>query len=104
MKILITGIAGFIGANLAEHLLDLGHEVVGIDSFTDYYDPALKKMNAADITAKGAIVYNQDLATDDLTDSLDNVEIIYHLAGQPGISATTPFEKYLHNNIIRLNN
>lgn len=100
MKILITGIAGFIGSNLAEHLITLGHEVVGIDSFTDYYDPALKKMNAADITAKGAKIYNLDLAADDLTNSLDNVEIIYHLAGQPGISATTSFESYLHNNII----
>ncbi|GJM39936.1 MAG: putative UDP-glucose epimerase YtcB [Ardenticatenaceae bacterium] len=100
MKILITGIAGFIGSNLAEHLLSLGHEVVGIDSFTDYYDPALKKLNAADITAKGAIIYNKDLATDDLTEPLDNVEMIYHLAGQPGISATTSFEKYLHNNVV----
>lgn len=100
MKILITGIAGFIGSNLADHLLNLGHEVVGIDSFTNYYDPALKKMNAADITAKGAIIYNKDLAADDLTESLDNVEMIYHLAGQPGISATTSFEKYLRNNVI----
>ena len=43
MKILITGTAGFIGFHLANRLLDLGHQVVGLDNFNDYYAVQLKK-------------------------------------------------------------
>ena len=46
MRYVVTGAAGFIGSHLAEALQAAGHEVVGIDSFTDYYDPALKERNA----------------------------------------------------------
>ncbi len=42
MKILITGTAGFIGFHLAKKLLELGHEVVGLDNINDYYDINLK--------------------------------------------------------------
>ena len=43
MTVLVTGAAGFIGMHVAERLLDLGHAVVGLDSLTPYYDPALKR-------------------------------------------------------------
>lgn len=43
MRILLTGAAGFIGSYTAEKLLQLGHEVIGIDNLNDYYAPALKK-------------------------------------------------------------
>jgi len=42
MKILVTGTAGFIGSHLATKLLDLGHEVIGLDNINDYYDVNLK--------------------------------------------------------------
>lgn len=100
MKILVTGIAGFIGSHLAERLLALGHTVVGIDNFNDYYAPALKQLNAADVTAAGAQIHTLDLASDNLTAALEGVEFIYHLAGQPGISATTPFDDYVRNNLV----
>jgi UDP-glucuronate 4-epimerase len=45
MKILVTGAAGFIGSNLAEKLARRGDEVVGLDNFNDYYDPAKKRAN-----------------------------------------------------------
>ncbi len=45
MKILVTGAAGFIGSNLAEKLAKRGDEVVGLDNFNDYYDPAKKRAN-----------------------------------------------------------
>ncbi len=100
MKILVTGAAGFIGSHLSERLIDLGHEVVGIDCFTPYYDRVLKDLNAVDIKAKGVKLINKDLVTDDLTEYVDGTEVVYHLAAQPGISATEPFETYLNNNII----
>lgn len=45
MKVLVTGAAGFIGSNLAEKLAGRGDEVVGLDNFNDYYDPAKKRSN-----------------------------------------------------------
>jgi len=100
MKIVVTGAAGFIGSHWAEKLAREGHEVVGIDNFNDYYDPALKERNAADVSAAGARIERLDLAEADLTAVLANTDFIYHLAAQPGISATTSFETYMRNNLI----
>lgn len=47
MRILLTGAAGFIGSNLADRLLDSGHNVLGLDNFNDFYDPAIKRANLA---------------------------------------------------------
>ena len=44
-KAVVTGAAGFIGSHLCERLLDEGYSVTGIDSFTDYYDPEIKREN-----------------------------------------------------------
>ncbi len=49
MTILITGGAGFIGSNLARTLLERGETVVALDNFNDYYDPAIKRRNAAEL-------------------------------------------------------
>jgi len=100
VKILITGAAGAIGSHLAERLLDLGHEVIGIDSFKTYYDPSIKKINAADVEAKGGKIYDIDLVDGDFGHLLKGVEVIFHLAAQPGISSSTPFNTYLEDNII----
>lgn len=45
MTILVTGAAGFIGSNLTETLLQRGEQVIAIDNFNDYYDPARKRAN-----------------------------------------------------------
>ncbi len=47
MKVLVTGAAGFIGSNLCDTLLARGDEVVAVDNFNDFYDPARKRANAA---------------------------------------------------------
>ncbi len=100
MKILITGAAGFIGSHLAENLVQSGHQVSGLDCFTDYYSHELKSLNRDSICSQGVRFDTIDLAKDDLRSVLEEIEIVYHLAAQPGISASTPFDLYLRNNII----
>ncbi len=51
MRILVTGAAGFIGSNLAEALLRRGDEVAGLDNFNDFYDPARKRANVAQLAS-----------------------------------------------------
>jgi UDP-glucuronate 4-epimerase len=94
MRYVVTGAAGFIGSHLAEALLARGHDVVAVDSFSDYYDPALKEENAA-----GLDVVRVDLAEVDL--DLDGVDGIFHLAGQPGVRSFGPaFVDYLRDNVL----
>ncbi len=99
MKILVTGAAGFIGTNLALRLKSLGHDVIGIDAFTDYYNVKLKELNADDLKAQGVKVHRLDLAEDDISKYLEDIEVVYHLAAQPGISQKPTFEDYVKNNI-----
>jgi nucleoside-diphosphate-sugar epimerase len=100
MRVLVTGSAGFIGSHLAERLLAAGHAVVGVDCFTDYYDTRIKEINVSDAVTGGMTLLRNDLATDDLADAVRGVEAVFHCAAQPGISAQTPFETYLRNNVI----
>jgi nucleoside-diphosphate-sugar epimerase len=103
MKIVVTGAAGFIGSHLAETLAKQGHTVVGIDSFTDYYAARLKQVNADEIEAAGVTLHRLDLATDDLTSALQDVEFVFHFAGQPGISAAVPMADFVRNNLVTMN-
>jgi len=94
MRYAVTGAAGFIGSHLAESLVGVGHEVVGFDCFTDYYDPALKEENA-----QGLDVRRVDLAKDEF--DFADFDGVFHLAGQPGArSFGDVFEKYLRRNVL----
>jgi len=99
-KILVTGAAGFIGSHLAKRLIALGHEVIGVDSLTDYYSVKLKRQNIKDITEKGVKFYEIDLLDDKIAEICQDVEIVYHLAAQPGISDQVPLEAHIRNNIL----
>jgi len=48
-RILVTGAAGFIGSHVCEYFLSVGHSVIGLDNFNDYYDPSIKQKNCADL-------------------------------------------------------
>ena len=94
MRYVVTGAAGFVGSHLAETLTASGHEVIGVDCFTDYYDPAEKDRNAQRLDVR-----RLDLADERL--ELDAVDGVFHLAGQPGVrSFGDVFPLYLRRNVL----
>lgn len=101
MQALVTGAAGFVGSHLARRLRDEGHEVVGIDSFTDYYDVALKRANAEAALGAGVKFIEADLNVVDLAGLLDGIDVVFHQAGQPGVRSSwgREFSAYTYCNI-----
>ena len=101
MRILVTGAAGFIGSHTAERLKAMGHEVLGLDNYSPYYDVAIKQRNARELEQKNIPVQKFDLRSDDI-DSLFNqpVDFIFHFSAQPGIAVSSTFEDYFTNNVI----
>jgi nucleoside-diphosphate-sugar epimerase len=94
MRYVVTGAAGFIGSQLLHTLLERGHDAIGWDAFTDYYDPALKEENA-----RGLPVERVDVAGDAL--DLDGVDGVFHLAGQPGVASFGGiFPVYVRQNVL----
>ena len=94
MRYLVTGAAGFIGSQLLRTLRERGHDAVGWDAFTDYYDPALKAENARDLP-----VERVDVAEDDL--DLTGFDGVFHLAGQPGVASFGQvFPVYVRQNVL----
>ena len=102
-RYLVTGVAGFIGSNLARQLCNAGHSVVGIDSFHGYYSKTSKLNNLSrlldvktfrfqelDILNLGKLVFEKDF------------DCIFHLAAQPGVrdSWGIGFDSYATNNVL----
>lgn len=100
-RVVVTGAAGFIGARLSHRLLDDGFEVVGIDGFTDTYDPAEKLGRAAElVTRDGFTLTSGHLADIQLDDHLEGAEVVFHLAGRAGVRASFTLEsRYRHDNV-----
>jgi UDP-glucuronate 4-epimerase len=94
MRYLVTGAAGFIGSQLLRTLVERGHDAVGWDAFTDYYDPALKEENARDLP-----VARVDIGEDEL--DLAGFDGVFHLAGQPGVASFGDvFPVYVRQNVL----
>jgi UDP-glucuronate 4-epimerase len=96
MRVLLTGAAGFIGSSVAEALLRRGDQVVGVDNFNDFYDPAIKRRNAAEVarTAVGQgasfTLHPVDLVTDPVLERLfadpaTRPDVVCHLAAWAGV-------------------
>ncbi|MFQ5690469.1 MAG: GDP-mannose 4,6-dehydratase [Gemmatimonadota bacterium] len=87
MKSLVTGAAGFIGSHLVERLLARGDEVVGLDNFDEFYDPAVKRSNLARALSHRAF----HLVEGDIRDGAclralpDGIDLIVHLAARAGV-------------------
>jgi nucleoside-diphosphate-sugar epimerase len=99
MRYAVTGAAGFIGSHLAETLAGAGHDVVGIDCFSDYYDVALKEANADLLDGAGCDFRRLDLAEANL--DFAQYDGVFHLAAQPGVrSFGEVFPLYLRDNVL----
>ncbi len=101
MKVVVTGAAGFIGSQLCEGLLNAGHEVVGIDCFTDYYARADKEANLqVALALPGFTFVEADLRTDALEPLLEGVDVVVNEAATPGLVLSwDDFERYQSTNL-----
>ncbi len=102
MKALVTGAAGFVGSHLVDHLLGLGHEVVGVDCFLDYYPRAYKERNLSSARTRDRFAFVEaDLTQTDLRALLEGVEWVFHQAAQAGVRASwgEEFRIYSDHNV-----
>jgi UDP-glucuronate 4-epimerase len=89
MKVLVTGVAGFIGLHVAQRLLARGDEVVGVDSLNSYYDPTLKAARLALLDGAPGFRFEKiDIADDGALGDLfarERFDRVVHLAAQAGV-------------------
>lgn len=98
----MTGAAGFIGSSIVDRLLKDGHQVVGIDCFTPYYDRIIKDKNLAKAKTFSNFTFHEvNLATEPMHLQLEGVTDIFHQAGQPGVRASwgDDFLQYVEWNV-----
>ena len=101
--ILVTGIAGFIGYNLARKLINAGYSVIGIDNFDPYYNVALKRRRVKELLGLGVRVIEGNILIDnDLREVFKTkIDTVVHLAAKVGVRHS--FEKpedYMTTNVL----
>lgn len=102
MNALVTGVAGFIGSQLAEALLARGARVTGLDCFTDYYAREVKERNLADLRNDARFrFFEASIHQADLRALLADVTHVFHLAAQAGVRKSwgRDFRVYSVNNV-----
>jgi nucleoside-diphosphate-sugar epimerase len=103
MRALVTGCAGFVGSHLTESLLGDGHQVLGVDCFNDNYAREQKLRNLRHAQSWEAFDFVPlDLARGDLRDIVEECEVVFHLAAEPGVRSSWGgrFDSYLRNNVL----
>jgi nucleoside-diphosphate-sugar epimerase len=96
----VTGAAGFLGSHVCERLLEEGHDVVGVDCFTDYYERELKEGNLERARQwDGFELFESDLAEGGLDAVVAGADTVFHLAAEPGVRGGSP-SAYLRHNLI----
>jgi UDP-glucuronate 4-epimerase len=103
MRALVTGVAGFIGSTLADALVAADHQVRGIDCFSAYYDPRLKRRNVERLARDSTFeLVEGDLRLIDLPPLVRDVDVVFHEAAQPGVrlSWSAGFADYDSNNVL----
>jgi nucleoside-diphosphate-sugar epimerase len=103
MRVLVTGVAGFVGSHLAEKLLSERYDVIGIDKFLDNYPRRFKQKNLEPFLKHRNFKFvEEDLLQVDLRQLLKDVSYVFHLAAQPGVRSSwgDEFVLYSQNNIV----
>ena len=103
MKDLVTGAAGFIGSSLIDSLLGKGRNVVGVDDFSRNYDPKQKRENIREALQNVNFeMRSANLLEPGSLEMLNEVDTVYHLAGQPGVQTSwgSGFETHLERNVL----
>ena len=104
MKILITGVAGFIGFRLADNFLKDGHIVFGVDNLNDYYSVKLKFKRLKILKKNKSFIFKKidlrNIKSINSLKKLKKIDAIYHFAAQAGVRYTySNPEKYFDDNI-----
>ena len=105
MRCLVTGTAGFIGFHLAKRLLDQGHEVMGVDGMTPYYDVKLKENRHALLEKHNGFSAHlcmlEDSSNLKTIFEQSNPELVFHLAAQAGVRYSLENPKaYIDSNVV----
>jgi UDP-glucuronate 4-epimerase len=105
MKVMITGMAGFVGYHLAATLAQRGFEVTGVDSLTDYYPVSLKESRLTNLESEYQIRnYRINLSNKELAEELFQKirpDVVVHLAAQPGVRLPVDkYSYYVENNLL----
>jgi nucleoside-diphosphate-sugar epimerase len=103
VRCLVTGVAGFIGSHLAERLLRDGHEVCGVDDFSDYYPRWIKERNLAYLRHWQRFTFVEgDLLSLDVLPLFEDAAWIFHQAGQAGVRGSwgEEFARYVDCNVL----
>jgi len=102
MRIVVTGVAGFIGSSLAEALIAAGHDVTGIDAFVSYYPRETKEANLRSLRLEPRFAFHElDLARADLEPVLGGADACIHLAAMPGLAQSwVDIEGYAGCNVV----
>ena len=98
---IVTGCAGFIGSHIVEACLERDDRVIGVDVMSDYYDVEQKRSNVEVALSHERFEYLEVDIKDMPLDLLDDVDVIYHQAGQPGVRSSwrDQFEEYVQRNV-----
>ena len=105
MHVVVTGGAGFVGSHLSEACVARGWTVTAIDCFTDYYSRAIKRANIEQVSEEERFrLVEADLSVDPIEPLLDGVDVVFHLAAQPGVRASwgITFDAYTSANVVAL--
>jgi nucleoside-diphosphate-sugar epimerase len=103
VRCVVTGAAGFIGSHLAARLAELGHEIVGVDCFLDYYPRAMKERNLRSLRGRSNVrLLEEDISGAELAPLLAGVDWVFHLAAQAGVRASwgRDFAIYAIHNVL----
>ncbi len=104
-KVLVTGSAGFVGFHVASRLLQHGDHVLGVDNFSDYYDPSLKEernnflSNYSNFSVSRTSIADKEALTD--VWEKFQPDVIIHLAAQAGVRYSIDHpEAYVDTNLV----